>query len=598
MAEETKKAAGKQTDEPSSTSPMDAYDTTEPESHAGAPARAGTVLPPAPSHKRGWWQRLGDRIGRHRKSVGLVVLVVALAALGGVPWTRYKLAGLALKQSVQVTVLDTQTHQAVPSANVTLAGKHITTDNHGMARLRVRVGTASLAISKNYYRSHSSHVLVPILRQKQPFTVSLQATGRQVSVSVTNKISGQPVANATIAAAGTQTKTDNAGRAVIVLPADHATVAATVTASGYNSTSSTIQVASQAGKPNTVALTPAGTVYFLSNAAGTLDVVKTNLDGTNRHVVLAGTGNEQPHDTSLLASRDWKYLALKAVRDPGGTAKLYVINAATDKVTAFDEGQADFTLVGWYNHAFLYGVARTNTQLWEPGRQALKSYNAETGQLSQLDQTQAEGDQTSGAFQTLGNYYILPGQLFYTVGWEYIGNTAHLAGKTASLRTVSLTNQTKKDVKTFDAQTTSIISARASEPTSVYVVVYNNSGQPSYYEYEDGAVKTASLTADSFTQAYPTYLLSPGSASTFWSELRDGKNTLFVGDKAGKNAKQIASLSDYQPYGWFSDQYVLVSKGGSELYIMPVSGGTALKIADYYKPAAPLYGYGYGYGGL
>jgi hypothetical protein len=35
------------------------------------------------------------------------------------------------------------------------------------------------------------------------------------------------------------------------------------------------------------------------------------------------------------------------------------------------------------------------------------------------------------------------------------------------------------------------------------------------------------------------------------------------------------------PYNWYNDQYLLVSKGDSELYIMPATGGTPLKITNY-----------------
>ena len=75
-------------------------------------------------------------------------------------------------------------------------------------------------------------------------------------------------------------------------------------------------------------------------------------------------------------------------------------------------------------------------------------------------------------------------------------------------------------------------------------------------------------------------------------------NTLFIGDSSGGSGKQIATLSDYDTYGWYTDDYLLVSKNGSELYIMPVSGGTPIKISDYNKPAQNFNGYGGGYGGL
>jgi hypothetical protein len=142
------------------------------------------------------------------------------------------------------------------------------------------------------------------------------------------------------------------------------------------------------------------------------------------------------------------------------------------------------------------------------------------------------------------------------------------------------------------------------EPNGVYYSVYTNDDNKTvYYQLEDQKVtQTSTLSPDALSKNYPTYLVSPGGKQTFWTELRDGKNTLFTGDADAKSKKQIATLSDYAPYGWFSDNYVLVSKNSSELYIMPASGpaGTKqpLKITDYYKPDQTYAGYGYGYGGL
>jgi Tol biopolymer transport system component len=93
-------------------------------------------------------------------------------------------------------------------------------------------------------------------------------------------------------------------------------------------------------------------------------------------------------------------------------------------------------------------------------------------------------------------------------------------------------------------------------------------------------------------------LLSPSGSNSFWAEARDGKSALFVGDQDGKNPKQVASLSEYTSYGWFTDDYLLVSKGSSELYIMSKAGGKPQKITDYYKPSVNYQGYGGGYGGL
>jgi hypothetical protein len=78
----------------------------------------------------------------------------------------------------------------------------------------------------------------------------------------------------------------------------------------------------------------------------------------------------------------------------------------------------------------------------------------------------------------------------------------------------------------------------------------------------------------------------------------DGKYNLFVGNQLGDDKKSVGTLGDYNTYGWYTDNYLLVSKSSSELYIMPKNGGAALKISDYFKPSQYFSGYGGGYGGI
>lgn len=103
-----------------------------------------------------------------------------------------------------------------------------------------------------------------------------------------------------------------------------------------------------------------------------------------------------------------------------------------------------------------------------------------------------------------------------------------------------------------------------------------------------------------YASVYPTYLVSPSGKSTLWSESRDGKTVVFTGGSGGENGREILVSEDYKPYGWFSDDYILVSKNGSQLYIMAADGSTKqpLKITDYHRPDYSYPGYGYGYGGL
>jgi len=537
-------------------------------------------------------------------SVVLVILILA-----GVPFARYNLAGLVMKKDFSVKIMDATAGTPVSGATVSFGSVSAQTDGTGRAVLHhIKVGPHSLNLSKKYYQSKQVSEVVPILDQKNVPTVQMTATGRQVKISVTNAISKQALSNVAIAVADISAKTDKTGNATVVLPVGISEQKAKLSLQGYNDSAVTIKVSNDKIQENDFNLTPAGKVYFLSKLSGKIDVVKTNLDGTDRQTVLAGTGNEQDQGTVLLASRDWKYLALLS-RRAGSSATLYLIDTSNDSLSTIDEGSADFSLNGWVDDNFVYTVTRNDVQLWEANRQAIKSYDAPTKKVTILDQTQASGTGSSDYLSELiGAVYAYNDQVFYIENWttSYSGSqSANLAAKQATFNSIKPDGTSKKAIKSFglaDGTTATDISVdeRVENPTSIDLK-FSDGTQDNFFVYANGQVKDEpNTTADSFyTADYPTYLQSPGGDQTFWSEARDGKNTLFIGDQNGQNAKQIATLSDYSPYGWFSDDYVLVSKNSSELYIMPKTGSTTpIKISDYHKPALTYAGYGGGYGGL
>jgi len=558
--------------------------------------------------KRNIFVKAWGWMGRHKRISIPLFIVIVLAVAAAIPVTRYALAGTLLKQRFSVQIIDSTTHKPVSSALITIANKQVTTDSAGKATLDVPVGQKTMVVSKKYYKNASVNVLVPILKQKSTFTLSFVATGRQVPIVIINKVNKQPVANATIAASDTKATTDARGKAVLVLPADKQSVSATITASGYNTNTVQVSVTTKEDA-NTIAVTPAGKVYFLSNASGTIDIVKANLDGSARQIVLAGTGKEDRQNTVLLSSRDWHYAALLSKRDGGDNAKLFLLDTTSDKLTTMDEGQADFSVVGWNNHAFIYTVTRSAVSAWQPNRQALKSYDADSGKIVTLDQTTAQGDQNTYVDTYFGGQYILKDEIVYVKNWQSSYSYAAwqmLNNKAAEVHSVHADGTNNHVVKSYSLPSAGPVSgsisvnARLYEPQGIYLQFAEGPNPTNIDQYEDGAIKAVTnMTTDEFYQTpYPTYLISPNGNSTFWAEQRDGKNTLFVGDTDGKNGKQVAFASDYTVYGWYTDQYLLVSKSSSELDIMPVGGGDMIKLTDYYKPAINLSGYGYGYGGL
>ena len=550
-------------------------------------------------HHHVWGWLLG-----HKKISIPLAAVVLLAVLAAIPFTRYAIAGMALKQDLQVVVLDSQTNKPVSAVTVTLKGKSALTNNEGKATLHVPVGKGELSLSKRYYKGGTQTVTVTISKP-DPVEVKAEATGRPVPVTVVNAITGGAVENATIVAEDTEVKTDKNGEATIVIPATKTEVEGIVTGSGYNKATVKIKVTLQNDPANKFKVAPSGKIYFLSNASGKIDLMKSNLDGSERVLVLAGTGKEDKFGTVLLASRDWKYIALLSKRDGGENAKLFLIEAENDKVTTMDEGNASFGLVGWSGDRFIYVVARNNIPDWQPKRQALKSYHAPSKAITILDQTAGQGTASFDyAQEYFGDEYILDKEVVYTKNWY--GSYTSILGKQATFNTIQADGAQKKTAKGYPIQSgnSSVsIQTRPADFGEIYIQSYVNNYGNKYDGYEDGKLAVAELTDDEFyNESYPNYVVSPTGKKTFWTEYRDGKNVFFVGDAKGENGKQVGSSEDYAVYGWFTDDYLLVTRKSSELRILSVdgvSGGVenSFKIGDYYKPNYTLRGYGYGYGG-
>jgi len=545
------------------------------------------------------WYKTGKK-----KSIPLTVLLLLLI-LAAIPFSRYALAGTFLKNSYSVEVIDSTAGTAISGADVSLGNIHGITNGSGKVTLnKVGVGHKQLLVSKKYYRDQSAKVLVPILKQKNVPKYQLTATGRQVKVSVKNLINHTSLADVNISVADISAKTDKSGSAILVLPAGTKSEKAKLSLDGYNNADATIQVDDKSIKENDFNLTPSGKVYFLSKLSGKIDVVKTNLDGTGRQTVLPGTGHEDDQNTVLLASRDWKYLALQSRRS-GNSPSLYLIDTSNDSLTTIESDSVNFSLLGWSDNFFTYTTSRSNNQPWQPGAQSIKSYNAQTKKLATLDSTNATGTSLSDAnYETyIIQPILLDNLLAYVKTWYQYPGYLQVTGQSNTLSVIKPDGGGKKTIKSVDASQSYFGSMVFHAPSSVYVQMSNINGTSStYYEFNGTGLAQKNLTNDDVFRTYPTYLYSPDDSSTFWTEPRDGKNTLFIGDEQGLSGKQIASLTDYKPYGWFTSDYLLVSKNSSELYIMPKGGlddkAQPVKITDYHKPAQNFFGYGGGYGGI
>lgn len=543
-------------------------------------------------------RRMLSLAGRRPKVAVAAAVIVVLVAVGSVPLTRYTLLGFLLQRNYTVRVTDAVTHKPVTEATVLLDGKTVTTNANGDAKLKIHVGYRALHIRKAYYADLSRTILIPV-GSKNSVSFMLHATGRQVPIVLLNTISGAPVGNALVQAGSAQARTDKSGKATIVLPVGKDTVSASITATGYNTLATKVQVTASTVPENTFKLTPAGKIYFLSKLSGTIDVVKTNLDGTDRQTVLAGTGDEDDGNTVLFVSPDWKYIALQSKRSAGGNPELNLIDTTNnDHVTNIDKGNAFFSPIGWLKDDFVYTVYRNDVPENQPKHASIKSFDAQKLSLSVIDNTNAtaQDPRYGNADESYVFAYVFAGQLLYAKNWSSI-SLANMQGQQNTLVMVNGDGTDKRTIGHVNATDTRYVQVSLRNPQTAMLSTYQfiNSIQSYNFIDEAGNLKPSNDQSvnDTFYEQQKGYFISPSTQLTAWTEERDGKNVLLVGNESGEDGKIIVSLDEaYTLYGWYTDGYLLVSKSGSELYILSATGGTPLKISDYHNPYHRYNGYG------
>ncbi|HEX7484413.1 MAG TPA: hypothetical protein VF281_04675 [Candidatus Saccharimonadales bacterium] len=538
---------------------------------------------------------------RKRKTISISAIVFALLIITvSIPFTRYAVLGLVVKKDVTLKVVDQSLKKPVSDAAVSLGGVEGKTDSSGTVVLKdVSVGVYELMVNKQLYTASTRAYIVPVIGATDTTPIEVKAQGRQVLVSIVDSISKVPVDSAKLSVGRATAITDKDGVATIVIPADQKAHDGVFEKDGYNVRSVKLS-SDNTDKATEFTLTASGHLFYLSKSTGKINVMKSNLDGSNPEVVITGTGKERDESTSLLAARDWKYLALLARRD-SEFDKVYIINTETGELITADEGSASFSFVGWSGHDFIYKVTRDTGESWDNQRQVLKAYDVESKKITSIDQALGSGTSYYD-FQRedIGNPYILNNEVVYTKSWS---RSAYRAGDFKMSIMSATTDGKKRVIKEVVQPQGAYVNIRFYKPQEIYAGFTDPMGKVSYYEYENGVLGGADTTTDDqFNSAYPTYLVSPDAKRVFWSEVRDGKNSLFIGDKNGASSQQIASLSDYTPYGWYTDKYILLAKNGSELYIAPTDTvlddiHQPVKVANYHKPYLTYPGYGYGYGG-
>lgn len=500
-----------------------------------------------------WWDNPVKRY------VTLGVLAVVLMVVGTVPVVRaLVLNTVGVRGTVQVTILDGTTTLPLKNVQLAVAGEQAITDSNGKATVRhVRLGKQQLSVSKLAFAAVTKTVTVGLGTTRVP-DVSLKAVGTQFTFQLTNYVTGKPVAGAEVSSGQATARSDTQGKAILtVQPTDSASLAVQVAATGYRTEKLTIDATKrEVVHPQMVS---SKKEVFVSRQSGKYDVYTVDLDGKNRTVLLAATGNET-QNISLSVNPDGTKAALVSTRDNQRDSQGYLLSTLTlldvsggAPVTV--DRAAEINLLGWSGSRLVYREVVAGASAANPNRQRILSYDTVAAKRTQL----AAANYFSGVAAAGSTVYYLVSATdpsvtatFSKIGFDGSGKQTIASQQFWSLVRTNYT--------TFALQ--------------------DNTGWFTY-TVGGGAPKTGAAPG---SYASRSYIDAADGTKSLWADSRDGKGVLLTYDsKSGKDTTVTTQAGTVTALRWIDGDtavYRLVTKTETADYTVSTAGGQPKKITD------------------
>lgn len=500
-----------------------------------------------------WWH---NKKARYGTLIGLVLLIVVLAI---VPTTRaFALNAVGMRANATVTVLDNTTQLPLKNVAVSLGGASGTTDQNGKTLLQhVKLGQQKLNIQRVAFAP--IHKAVNVTFGTNSFgNVALTAVGAQYKFAVVDYVSGKPVTTAQAASGDATAEANNKGVIVLtVKDPSSSTLPVSITADGYRTTAVKVTIGSSA-TTNVQLLTTRPEVY-VSKQSGKYDVYKATVDGQNKQLLLAGTGNENDQLT-LIASPDSSEAALVStrdnMRDSGGylLQALTLINIKTGTPTTIDHSEK-IQLVDWIGTRLIYVEVKAGASAGNPSRYLLMSYDYSTGQRWQLDHANYFNDVVSAG-----------GVIYYATSNQYAGGVSQFAK-------INPDNTGKQTLLN-------------NEVWNIFRTDYSNfalSSATSWYTYKLGDTKPAT-TPNAYNGTSRLYQDSPDGKHSAWVDTRDGKGALIIYDKSTQKETVLVEQSGLTyPIRWLTNStivYRIKTSQETADYVIDLQSTAGKKVTD------------------
>lgn len=528
----------------------------------------------------------------------IIILIIVFAT----PASRYAIMGVFIKKDVTVTVVNDITGKPVSDAWVALGEYGSHTNASGVATIKnVAVGQYAMSSDKKYFESSAKKSYnVPINGKTKAMQLSIHPLGRSVNVTLKNKVDLTAVPGAYITLGGTTAIADNDGHATVILKANDidivGKVMGKVEVSGYEVNQLEFSNEDADNQALNIGMTPSDNIYYISRYTGNVDVMSTKLDGSNKQVVLAGTGKETDADTQMTGTKDWQYLALISKRDNSG-AKLYGIRTSDKKLTTIEGSNIQYDIIGWIGHKLVY-YTHAGGSNWNKKQNALKSFNADTGESIIIDETDAKGsNQNDYASEQFSPAAIMNDRIVYGKYWNYGPAPTETEKNYQRLLSVDASGGNKNRIKESIATPGSSVTLKLDNPNSLVV----SWGRGEYYRYDGKKIIIDKDMNDAkFKESTVRYLPSPDGSKWLWSEGIGNNQTIKAG-KIDDKEPHIIGTGSFSNYAWVTNNYIVMSRGNNELFSLAHDGVFSsqvlpLRTTEYQKPTVKNPNYGITYG--
>lgn len=510
--------------------------------------KAGLKVPKKENFFKRWWNN------KWARWITIGLLVAGLVALFIIPSTRYWILNtLGVRASSSLTAVDSATQLPLKGVKVQIGDKEATTDSEGVAKLTdLKLGPQQLKIEKTGFAEIDRQITIGW--GSNPLgNVPLTATGVQYVIEVRDYLSEKPIEGATAVSGESAALSDKNGKITLTMPAAAGpNDSVTLSKDGYRTEQMTLNA--DADQSTQAIMVPARKAVFVSRSSGKYDVYKSDLDGKNRELLLAATGNETSN-LSLAVSPDGSRAALVSTRDgkpaSGGglLSSVVLINVADGSSLSIAEGP-QITLIDWVGPRLVFEVVSSDVAA--ENHYTVTSYNMGDGSRLQL-----------AAANRLNAVRSAQGVIYYAVG---LGTDV---GAQLGLFKINPDGSGKQRVTESE-----IVTLLRTTYSAFALQLADGSWQA--YDIPSSAVSGSGLPASLTSRSYAD---NSGRSKSLW--VNQGSLISYDIASAKDTAVKTQSGLAYPVY-WLSASAAVYRVAGGETadYAVDVGGGSAHKVAD------------------